>query len=55
MSSSALQSPPIEQLDGDAAALSSQTIVFTNGPALTFKTTISRYLGQRLQIPVYAN
>lgn len=54
MSSNVLQSPPIEQ-PGGSAALSSQTIIFTNGPALTFKTTLSHYLGERLQVPVYGN
>jgi predicted kinase len=55
MSLNVLQSPPVERLDGDAATLSSRTIIFMNGPALTFKTTISRYLAQRLHIPVRAN
>ena len=54
MSSSTLQLASTARL-ALHTGLSAQSIIFTNGPALTLKTTISRYLGQRLQIPVYAN
>lgn len=32
--------------------LTRQTIVFMHGPALTGKTTIARFLGDRLSVPV---
>jgi hypothetical protein len=36
------------------ARLSGQTLIFTNGPSLTGKTTLARHLGRRLRVPVRA-
>jgi hypothetical protein len=54
MSSNVPRSRMIERLEGDAA-LSSQSIIFMNGPPLTFKTTISLFVSRRLHVPVCAN